>query len=784
MANSRELILRLVSDASQFGRGFAQAERKASSFTRKLAQSFGGSAKEIDSRAKAIDQSLDRTIKKFAGLGAAAIAIRQSVRFAGDSIASFSALEESANAANVVFGESARLVEDFGETAAQSVGLARSEFLELAARVGGQLQNLGLSTQEAADQTLALTQRAADLASVYGGTVADALGAISAALRGERDPIERYAITLNDANVSARALADGLAATKAELDATDKAAASIALIFEQSDKVAGDFANTADDVANKQRVLAAEFENVKATIGEALLPAYELGLDIIPDFIEALDELAPAIERVSQAAADNSDSITDFIGRIPENIGLFTTYVGTVTDAAGALADFGSVIRNFGQFGFDLTSATGIGPDTTKNLDETRNAFESLVDRVTTIRENLVIRDLLVGLRDGVEPASALATVLADLGREGEVTGEAIERLSDIADVSNSELSNVLLSLLDQADALGITTEGAESLAGAYTDLLYAQQLLARDAARGQLNPDNEAERLIQNSINAALGQLAGDADRGLVELDETLRDRLADAADTAQAGVEGLVSRISETRAEFAAEIDLFNEIELTPSDSLQSPGDILGNLEQQAEVLGRFGDAIRELADAGLTALVGELVAAGPTAVGEAEALAGDIETAFQIEDQLKQNMQLATDAAFATLSPSQNQDKANEAFELGRFIAANVNDGFADAINFGPGLSRALSGSSAPSTATSLGAREFGGPVDAGKPYIVGERNPEIFVPNVAGRILPDLSGLGGSTTFNFSPVVVGSGNVGRDLDIQRHLLLASVGRMVES
>tara|TARA_B110000503_G_scaffold122932_1_gene188052 strand:+ start:2240 stop:4558 length:2319 start_codon:yes stop_codon:yes gene_type:complete len=39
--------------------------------------------------------------------------------------------------------------------------------------------------------------------------------------------------------------------------------------------------------------------------------------------------------------------------------------------------------------------------------------------------------------------------------------------------------------------------------------------------------------------------------------------------------------------------------------------------------------------------------------------------------------------------------------------------------------------------------LGQREFGGPVEAGKPYIVGEKRPEIFVPESSGKILPDAS-----------------------------------------
>jgi hypothetical protein len=54
---------------------------------------------------------------------------------------------------------------------------------------------------------------------------------------------------------------------------------------------------------------------------------------------------------------------------------------------------------------------------------------------------------------------------------------------------------------------------------------------------------------------------------------------------------------------------------------------------------------------------------------------------------------------------------------------------------------------------------GARAAGGPVEAGKAYLVGEKRPELFVPNKSGVILPSVSngkrssgGAGGDVTVN--------------------------------
>ena len=41
---------------------------------------------------------------------------------------------------------------------------------------------------------------------------------------------------------------------------------------------------------------------------------------------------------------------------------------------------------------------------------------------------------------------------------------------------------------------------------------------------------------------------------------------------------------------------------------------------------------------------------------------------------------------------------------------------------------------------------GFREFGGQVSAGTAYVVGEKRPELFIPNVSGRIEPNISNAG--------------------------------------
>jgi len=53
---------------------------------------------------------------------------------------------------------------------------------------------------------------------------------------------------------------------------------------------------------------------------------------------------------------------------------------------------------------------------------------------------------------------------------------------------------------------------------------------------------------------------------------------------------------------------------------------------------------------------------------------------------------------------------------------------------------------------------GGRASGGPVSGGTPYVVGEKGPELFVPQGSGSIVPNDQMGGGATTINFNNATV--------------------------
>ena len=256
-------------------------------------------------------------------------------------------LSESTNAVSKVFGDASDSVLAFGENASQAIGISNAEFNQLAAVTGAILQGLQFDQDEAAAASIRLSERAADMASVFNTDVSDAIESITSALKGERDPIEKYGVSLNEATVKAKALEMGLADATGEIGLQAKALATIELIMEQTDRIAGDFADTQDEAANATRRAQAAIKDAGASIGEDLLPyvaeAASAIADLAGNFNQAEDSTKGMIVQVAilAAAAGPLVKLIGLLFRAAGAIGAVTSgaavATGTVAGLAGAL---------------------------------------------------------------------------------------------------------------------------------------------------------------------------------------------------------------------------------------------------------------------------------------------------------------------------------------------------------------------------------------------------------------------------------------------------------------
>ena len=258
MATIGEVFIDIKADASSFKRTTAGLEATAGNAGKAGGKKFGG--------------GLLAATKAAAGPIAAVLAAAGGGKFLVDAVQQAGNFQQSVGAIEAVFKGSSAEMKKWSKEAAKSVGLSANEFNELGTLIGSQLKNGGTAMSELAPKTKELINLGADLSSMFGGTTKDAVNAISSALKGERDPIERYGVSLKQASIDAKAAEMGFKKVGSTFDNQAQQAATMALIMEQSKDATGNFAKESDTLQGKQQRLAASWANAKTALGMKLLP--------------------------------------------------------------------------------------------------------------------------------------------------------------------------------------------------------------------------------------------------------------------------------------------------------------------------------------------------------------------------------------------------------------------------------------------------------------------------------------------------------------------------------
>ena len=202
----------------------------------------------------------------FAALGGAAIA---AARTLGPMIQKAADIEESLSKNKVLFGEASVAVEKWSERTTKSLGISRREALEAVGNFGALTHAMGMSGEEGSKMSMQLVDLAADMASFNNASPEETLTAIAAGLRGENEPLRRFGVLLDAATLKTKALEKGLiSSTKDALTPQTKALAAYSEILAQTEVQQGDFQRTSDGLANQQKLLAATWDDLQASIGE------------------------------------------------------------------------------------------------------------------------------------------------------------------------------------------------------------------------------------------------------------------------------------------------------------------------------------------------------------------------------------------------------------------------------------------------------------------------------------------------------------------------------------
>jgi len=285
MAGERTFVVKFISDI--FG---------ATKGIKKVGDDLGKLGNDINSGVGSKIKDLMPSFKQMAATATVAFTAVSAAAY--KAVQSASNLAESQSKVDVVFGDSAKSVQDFAKTTATSIGITRQAALEATGTYGNLFQAFGVGQDKASTMSTTLVTLAADLASFNNTTVDDAILALRSGLSGETEPLKKYGIAINDVRLKEEARNMGLYSGTGNLSVLAKTQASYALILKDSTLAQGDFERTSGGLANQQRILKAQLSDVVAQIGSALIPAFlgavsfinETMLPAFRDFGTALQE--------------------------------------------------------------------------------------------------------------------------------------------------------------------------------------------------------------------------------------------------------------------------------------------------------------------------------------------------------------------------------------------------------------------------------------------------------------------------------------------------------------
>jgi len=249
-----------------------------------VARQMGPVSKEADKQGKKAGGRFSKAFGggagKIAGVLGGAFAGAKVVDFMKGAVTAASDLSETVSKSDIIFGKNAKVIDKWASGAAKSMGLSKQQALESAASFGDMFSQIGFSAKSATAMSKGVVELSADLGSFNNLPTADVSERISAAFRGEYDSLQLLIPNINAARVEKEALAATGKKSAKELTAQEKAAATLAIVQKDGARAQGDFARTSDGLANSQKILGAQFEDLKARIGTALAPVMERAVKI------------------------------------------------------------------------------------------------------------------------------------------------------------------------------------------------------------------------------------------------------------------------------------------------------------------------------------------------------------------------------------------------------------------------------------------------------------------------------------------------------------------------
>ena len=246
--------------------------------------------------------------KKLGGAIAGAFAVSNIVAFGQEALALGSDLQEVQNVVDVTFDTMSAKVDEFAQNAAKTAGLSETMAKQYAGTFGAMADAFGFAEGEAFEMATALTQLSGDVVSFYNLSQDEAYTKLKSVFTGETESLKDLGVVMTQTALDSYALANGFGKVTSDMSEQEKVALRYQFVMDQLSNASGDFVRTQDSWANQTKVLALQFDSLKAAIGQGLIAILTPAIQKVNEFIPVLLDMAEKFKETTKALFSGGDA--------------------------------------------------------------------------------------------------------------------------------------------------------------------------------------------------------------------------------------------------------------------------------------------------------------------------------------------------------------------------------------------------------------------------------------------------------------------------------------------
>lgn len=232
------------------------------------------------------------------------------VDFVKDSVSAFGELEQNLGGSEAVFGAYADAVVEKSKSAYKNMGVAQSEYLATANKMGSLFQGSGLSQQRSLELTTKAMQRATDVASVMGIDTSQALESIAGAAKGNFTMMDNLGVAMNATTLEAYAAGKGINFVWNKASNAEKAELAMQMFFEKTEQYAGNFAREAEStLTGSIGMTKAAMQTLKENLGNSEADLEPMIMNLLNSVKAVVRNAAPVVQNVINAILEQTPSL-------------------------------------------------------------------------------------------------------------------------------------------------------------------------------------------------------------------------------------------------------------------------------------------------------------------------------------------------------------------------------------------------------------------------------------------------------------------------------------------